>query len=256
MLATVRAATLMGLGFGCIAGGGAARAEPLLEVDLQLVLAVDVSHSMDGEEHRIQRDGYVAAFRHPDIVRAIESGPLGRIAVAYFEWAGPRHQSVAVPWTVLAGREDANAFADALAAQPIMPEAGTSISAALQFAERIFAVGGATGLRRAVDVSGDGPNNAGPPLAPMRDRLVGAGITINGLPIAVAAPRRSDVAAYYERWVVGGPGAFTVAVGEISSLAEAILRKLVREIAAREPAPEPPAGSRLAWSGGGQTADW
>ena len=253
-------AILFGLCLGCVVASAAAMAQSLPEVDLQLILAVDVSRSMDAEEQRVQRGGYVAAFRHPDIAQAIEFGPLGRIAVTYFEWAGPLHQSVAVPWTVLANREDAEAFADALAAQPVLPEAGTSISAALLFAEQIFAVSGVTGFRRAIDVSGDGPNNVGPPLAPVRQRLVATGVVINGLPIEVGAGDHSDVAAYYARNVVAGPGAFSIPVEGRSSLADAILRKLVREIAWQAPAPHPVGGTRLAWSdldpvgaGGGQS---
>ena len=123
--------------------------------------------------------------------KAIKSGPSGRIAVVYYEWAGSRHQSVAVPWTIVGSVEDANAFANALSAQPILPEAGTSISASLVFAERLFPVSGARGLRRAIDISGDGPNNDGPPVAPVRSRIVAKGITINGLPIELMGAQGS-----------------------------------------------------------------
>lgn len=208
-------------------------ADAIVEVDLELVLAVDVSRSIDGDEHILQRQGYVAAFRHPDIVRAIESGPFGRIAVVYYEWAGQAHQSVAVPWTVIGGRSDAEAFADELAAQPILPEAGTSISASLAFAERIFSASGAHGLRRAIDISGDGANNDGPPVASVRDRLIAAGVTINGLPIERGG--RAELTDYYDQSVIGGPGAFTITVEDQSQFAEAVRRKLVLEIAWRLP---------------------
>ena len=222
---------LAGVVLASIAGGIAKGTDDLVEVDLELILAVDVSRSIDGDEHRLQREGYVAAFRHPDLLRAIRSGPIGRIAVVYFEWAGKRHQSVAVPWTVLGDGNDAEAFADALAAQPILPEAGTSISASLMFAERIFDVSGARGLRRAIDISGDGVNNDGPALAEVRQRLIANGITINGLPIDLGPEGVGDLTDYFECCIVGGPGAFAIAVGDKTELAAAIRRKLVLEIA-------------------------
>jgi hypothetical protein len=222
---------LAGVVLASIAGGIAKGTDDLVEVDLELILAVDVSRSIDGDEHRLQREGYVAAFRHPDLLRAIRSGPIGRIAVVYFEWAGKRHQSVAVPWTILGDGNDVEAFADALAAQPILPEAGTSISASLMFAERIFDVSGARGLRRAIDISGDGVNNDGPALEPVRQRLIANGITINGLPIALGPEGVDDLAGYYERCIIGGPGAFAIAVGDKTEFAAAIRRKLVLEIA-------------------------
>ena len=217
---------------GTVNDTGTAAKAPL-EVDLELVLAVDVSRSVDLEEHEVQRAGYIAAFRHPDIVQAIESGRFGKIAVMYFEWAGRRHQSVAVPWTIIDDRADAAAFADRLAAQPILPEAGTSISASLTFAEQLFPVSGARGLRRVIDVSGDGANNDGPPVSPVRQRLIADGITINGLPIELDG--RGEVTDYFETSVIGGPGAFTITVEDQSGFAEAIRRKLMHEIAWERP---------------------
>lgn len=229
---SLRPAVLAGLCIACVTANPAAMAEPL-EVDLELILAVDVSRSIDYDEHILQRQGYIAAFRHHDLMRAIESGPFGRIAVVYYEWAGPAHQSVAVPWSVIDDRPDAEAFADKLAAQPILPEAGTSISASLAFAERLFPVSGVHGLRRAIDISGDGANNDGPPVASVRSRLIAQGVTINGLPIE--RDGRTEVTDYYEQSVIGGPGAFTITVGDQSQFAEAIRRKLVLEIAWRMP---------------------
>jgi hypothetical protein len=229
----------MMIGFAWIACDSTASAQGQLEVDLELILAVDVSRSMDGDEHRLQRDGYVAAFRHPDLLQAIKSGAFGRIAVVYFEWAGSRHQSVAVPWTIVGNGAEAEAFADALASQPILPEAGTSISASLLFAERIFAVSGTRGQRRAIDISGDGANNDGPPVEPVRQRLIAKGVTINGLPIELALGGAGDLTDYYERHVVGGPRAFAITVGDKAELAAAIHRKLVLEIAWL---PTPPVG--------------
>jgi len=222
---------LLPFGVACVMSSIAASADDRLEVDLELILAVDVSRSIDGNEHRLQREGYVAAFRHPDLLRAIASGPIGRIAVVYIEWAGQRHQSVAVPWTILADADDASAFANALASQPILPEAGTSISASLMFAERIFAVSGTQAFRRAIDISGDGINNDGPPLEPVRQRLIANGITINGLPIDIGRDGQDRIADYYEDCIVGGPQAFAIAVGDEAGFADAIRRKLVLEIA-------------------------
>ena len=232
MMASILPMAVVGL---CLAS--AASAGDLVDVDLELILAVDVSRSIGVDEHQLQRDGYVAAFRHPDLLQAIKSGPFGRIAVVYFEWAGSRHQSVAVPWTIIGNGAEAEAFADALAAQPILPEAGTSISASLMFAERIFAVSGTRGQRRAIDISGDGANNDGPPLRPVRQRIIAAGISINGLPIGPGDDGRDDPTDFYEHCVVGGPGAFVVTVGTRFQFVDAIRRKLVQEIAIRNPLP-------------------
>jgi len=206
-------------------------------VDLELVLAVDVSRSMDFEEQELQRDGYAAAFRHPEVLAAIASGPQGRIAVTYVEWAGPGIQSVVVPWTILAGTEDALVFADKISEAKILRERGTSISGGLEFASALFAGSGVRGLRRTIDVSGDGPNNMGLPVALVRDEVVAAGITINGLPIMLrpgggfGAFGIDNLDIYYEDCVVGGPGAFIVTVDDMSQFPAAIRRKLVLEIA-------------------------
>jgi hypothetical protein len=212
-----------------------------VDVDLELVLAVDVSRSMDYEEQKLQRDGYVAAFRHPEVIAAISSGPLGRIAVTYVEWAGPYYQNVVTPWTIVANGADAGAFADKLEAAPLMNETGTSISGGLNFSSHLFEESGASGARRAIDVSGDGPNNMGVPVAPIRDQLVEDGITINGLPImlkrayAFGPYNIPDLDVYYEDCVIGGPGAFMITVDDMSRFEVAIRRKLVLEIAGLPP---------------------
>lgn len=214
------------------------------DVDLELVLAVDVSRSMDFEEQRIQRDGYSAAFRHPEVLAAIASGPYGRIAVTYFEWAGPLRQSVVVPWTIVASPEDAFALADKLDGGEIEGQRGTSISGALAFAIKLFETSGVAGIRRAIDVSGDGPNNTGPPVADARDQVVAMGITINGLPIMLRPGGGfggfgvSNLDVYYEDCVIGGPGAFLVTVTKASQFPAAIRRKLVLEIAGDTPRAE------------------
>ena len=207
------------------------------EVDLALVLAVDVSRSMDPTEQQLQRDGYVEAFRHSDVIQAIQSGAMGQIAVTYVEWAGPYCHNIAVPWTIIASAADANAFADKLAAAPIGHEFGTSISTGITFANSLFASSGVTDDRRTIDVSGDGPNNAGSPVMPAREAVVNSGVTINGLPIMLhaAMPDYFGIAnldAYYRDCVIGGPGAFMISVTGTLNFEDATRRKLVTEIAA------------------------
>jgi hypothetical protein len=230
-LAGVLVASLLWFG-----GASAQTASAPTEVDLALVIAVDVSLSMDLDEQRLQREGYVAAFRDPAIHKAIASGgAYGRIAVAYMEWAGPHWQSVIIPWTVLDGPDAARAFADKLDAQPITRERWTSISGALNFARSLLAASGAKGMRRVVDLSGDGPNNAGLPILPVREVLLADGIVINGLPIVLKAASPSffdlaDLDQYYANCVIGGPGSFMVPVKHLAELKEAIRRKLLLEI--------------------------
>lgn len=208
-------------------------------VDLELVIAVDVSLSMDLEEQRLQRDGYVAAFRDPEIHKAIASGPNGRIAVAYLEWAGPPSQQVVLPWTVIDGARAANALADRLEQTPISRARMTSISAALQSSWRLFETSPARGIRRVIDVSGDGPNNAGVPVEPVRDELIAKGIVINGLPIILKMPAGffdlADLDLYYTDCVIGGTGAFMIPIKERSEFLTATRRKLLLEISGWEP---------------------
>ena len=217
-----------------------------LPVDLELVLAVDVSGSMDVQEQALQRRGYAEAFRHPEVLTALRAGVYGRIAVTYVEWAGPRAQSVTVPWTLVEDTATAAQMASAIAIAPTPRLRGTSISGALAFAAPLFEGNGYAGLRRAIDVSGDGPNNAGAPLVPVRDAVVAAGIVINGLPITLApslerAIGGPDLAAYYRDCVIGGPGAFVIAVDEPGQLLETIRRKLILEIAGLPARVEPAA---------------
>jgi hypothetical protein len=219
----------------CLALGSLCPAAAQTKVDLELVIAVDVSLSMDLDEQRLQREGYVAAFRDADIHKAIVSGPYARIAVTYMEWAGPISQSVVIPWTVLDGPNAARAFADRLEKVPITRARLTSISAALTFSRDLFASSGAAGIRRVIDVSGDGPNNAGLPVLPVREEVISQGIVINGLPIVLKAPVSSafdlaDLDQYYAHCVIGGTGAFLVPVRELAEFKLAIRRKLLLEI--------------------------
>lgn len=222
-----------GLWAGLFCAASLADAGPT--VDLELVLAVDTSASMSKAELSIQRQGYIAAFRHPDVAAAIAS--RGEVAVAYLEWAGPDDQRIVVPWTVLSDATDAIRFAGSIEAAPLTPgfhsppwRSGTSISQALLFAADMFASDRAS---RAIDMSGNGANNAGGPVAPIRERVLARGITINGLPIVRPGDDDAGVplAEYYEDCVIGGPGAFSIAVERPMQLAATIRRKLVLEIA-------------------------
>ncbi|MFM1815354.1 MAG: hypothetical protein RLZ98_2049 [Pseudomonadota bacterium] len=213
------------------------------KVDLELVLAVDVSYSMDVEEQRLQRDGYVQAFKSAEIQRAIKQGPTGRIAVSYFEWAGVGTQAVLMPWTLIDSPATANAFADELSKKPLRHDRRTSISAALEYARELFQQSTYRGTRRVVDVSGDGPNNAGRPVEASRDELVRQGFIINGLPIVIrpsSSGSRFDIPnldAYYARCVIGGPGAFMIAIKDRSEFQTATRQKLLLEIADLPPLP-------------------
>jgi len=233
------------------AGGALAQ----LLVDLELVLAVDVSLSMDLDEQRLQRDGYITAFRDGEVQKAITSGPHGRIAVTYMEWAGPSVQNVVLPWTIIDGSAAAQALADKLEAQPISRARMTSISQGLVFAAQLFDSSGVKGIRRVIDVSGDGPNNAGPLVTMVRDQVVAQGIAINGLPILLKKPASffdiADLDVYYRECVIGGAGAFMIPVRERFEFKTATRRKLLLEIAGGDqPALLIPAQLREPISGG------
>lgn len=214
-----------------------AAAQSPARTDLLLVLAVDVSLSMDLEEQRLQRDGYVAAFRDASIWKAIASGPTGRIAVTYMEWAGPGFENVVIGWTLIDGPLTAQAFADDLASKPISRARFTSISSALAFSQRLIEASPFDAPRRVIDVSGDGPNNAGLPVLEARDAVLAAGTVINGLPITIKIGGSfsqfdiQNLDQYYADCVIGGPGAFSLPVRERDQLIETIRRKLLLEIA-------------------------
>ncbi|MBP2294691.1 DUF1194 domain-containing protein [Azospirillum rugosum] len=239
-------------GYGRIAGmvllltllaAGAARAEE--PVDLELVLAVDVSGSVDPEEARLQRDGYVGALTNPKVQAAIHGGPYGRISVAYVEWAGDSFQRIVVPWTMLSDPTSIETFASSVAEAPIASAQWTSISGAIDFCTRLFNDNGFEGTRRVIDVSGDGVNNRGRPVEWARDQAVAAGITINGLPILNDRPNpwggspTLDLDGYYRDHVIGGPGAFLVPAVNFEAFADAILAKLLLEISGRTPGARP-----------------
>jgi hypothetical protein len=207
-----------------------------IAVDAELVIAVDVSNSMDPEEQALQREGYITGLTSREFLSALRSGINGRIAVTYFEWAGPYDQKIVMPWRLIDGPDTAAAAAKEIGAAPYRRAPRTSIYGALQFAKPLFDNSGYHGLRRIIDVSGDGTNNIGPPVTLMRDEVLGFGITINGLPIMLSRPYGSgtDIAnldVYYEDCVIGGPGAFVIAIHERDQFKDATRTKLVLEIA-------------------------
>jgi hypothetical protein len=213
-----------------------AQARDDLAVDIELVLAVDVSASMDLDELRLQRQGYIAAFRAPEVIAQIESLPLGRIAVAYFEWGDQDTQNILVPWTLVKDEMGAEQVAAELEAAPLASAFGTSIGGALTFASAMFQDNGFAGQRRTIDISGDGPNTAGPPVVAARDAVLARGVTINGLPIMIRLGwsgglySTAGLDLFYEDCVIGGPGSFIVIVKSRALFAEAIKRKLIMEM--------------------------
>ena len=204
-------------------------------VDPALVLAVDASGSVDQVRFELQKQGYVAAFRHPRVIGAITSGPTQSVAVIMMQWTGPALQVVTVPWTKVSDVASANAFADKIAAAPrALFGGGTSISGAIDASMGLLFDNPYRATRRVIDVSGDGANNRGRPAAQARDEAVRAGVGINGLPILAIEP---DLDRYYEQNVIGGPGSFMVAAKDFETFGEAILKKLIAEIADGLPEP-------------------
>jgi hypothetical protein len=209
-------------------------------VDLRLVLASDVSRSIDDSEFQLQRKGYAAAFADPRVLRAIRSGERGRIAICYVEWAGENSQKVVIDWTVIADEEGAGAFAQQLLDAPRSFADRTSIGIAIQFAMAQFARSGHESQRRTIDVSGDGTNTNGLHPSIARDAAVTAGVTINGLVILEPNPQSwnawhtnppGGLDEYYRQNVIGGPSAFVMVAEDFASFAYAITNKLIREIA-------------------------
>lgn len=211
------------------------------QVDLELVLAVDVSGSIDFEEARLQRQGYMAAFLDPVVLGAIASGPLGRIAVTYVEWAGVFSRSHTVDWMVIDGPPSAERFVAALEDASLHRGRYTSISGAIEFALPMFEDNAFESKRRVIDISGDGPNNSGRLVDEARDIAGLAGVTVNGLaiindrPNPFGIPPMKDLDIYFEHCVIAGPGAFVVVAEGFSDFGNAIRRKLILEIAGRIP---------------------
>ena len=243
-----RLATLIAIAFAATApllldGDATAQKQAVTSVDLELVLAVDISRSMDEDEHTLQRDGYVSAFRHKDVINALTGGPEGRIAVTYMEWANDARQ--VIPWTIIDSAKAAHDFADRLAAEPIYGERRTSITRALYEAERLIRENGIDSHRQVIDVSGDGANNTGGSVEEARDFVLKRKININGLPILLHTngqggygggynPWGIDIPnldRYYKHCVIGGDGAFIAPVFDLKQLSATIRKKLVLEIA-------------------------
>ena len=210
-----------------------ARAET--EVDLELVLAVDISRSMSAADLAIQRRGYAEALQSAEVLAAIRTGLMGRIAVTYVEWSGADRQRVLADWTLVETAADAAALAARIAGETGGSLRRTSISAGLLYAASRFETSPFTAPRRVIDISGDGPNNEGPPVTRARDAVLARGITINGLPLMSGlAPdpiwHIDNLDRYYRDCVIGGPGAFVLPVRGLGAFAAAVRRKLVLEI--------------------------
>jgi len=212
-----------------------------VKVDVELILAVDISFSMDPEEQRLQRAGYVEALKSQDFLRALKTGINGKIAITYFQWASNFDTNVLLPWTIIDGAASAEAVANKLEAAPYRRARRTSISGAIEKAMSLFEKNGFSGARRVIDISGDGTNNDGGPVNAARDVALRQGVVINGLPLMVRPSRwgYSDISnldEYYEDCVTGGPGSFVIPIRDRSQFIRATRTKLVMEIASPLPA--------------------
>ncbi len=212
------------------------------EVDMELVIAVDISQSMDKEEQEVQRAGYVAALTSQEFLDAIEVGPIGRVAVTYMEWGGVDEHFVVADWTVIQDAASAAHFASKIAEAPLRQVQRTSIASALEKSVQMVQNNQYMGLRQVIDISGDGPNNQGGSVTDMRDRMIAAGVTINGLPLMMKSNKNTwqamlNLDHYYEDCVIGGPGSFAIPVRSQEGFADAIRMKLVRESVGLQPPP-------------------
>jgi len=216
-----------------LAGPIPARAQAT--VDLQLVLAVDVSRSIDEVEAELQRRGYIEALTNQRVIDAILSGEHKRIALCYNEWAGTHYQVVVIDWVVIDSTAAARRFAEKLSEAPRSSQSWTAVGAALAFAAQRFETSGFESKRRVIDVSGDGRTNDGPPAELIRDRLVAQGIVINGLPVMMnrsnfGRPPDTGLDKYYEENVIGGSGSFMISAASFDDFGRAVRSKLIREI--------------------------
>ena len=235
------AAVALALAAPHMRGAGAAGAP--VPVDAAIVLAADVSRSIDDEEFALERRGYADAIQSQQLIDAISTGPRGAIALAYVEWAGDGEEKVVVDWAVIRNHADARAFVAALNAAPRSFLGRTAIGTAIDFSFTMFAESAFETSRRVIDVSGDGTNNQGRPVTAARDAAVGAGAVINGLAIfnrkaasmggylAMHTNPPGGLAQYYRENVIGGEGAFVVPIDDFRSFGEAMMRKLLNEIA-------------------------
>jgi len=243
---TVRGGIRLGIAIlvGCLIGGSTAAAPSAQQVDVALVIVTDVSYSVDENEARFQREGAIAAFRNPDVVKAIKSGSLGRIAVAYLDFSSYQSNKIIANWTLVHDKASAEAFADVLASKPRTLGVQTSISSGLELAQRLLETSPYTATKRVIDVSGDGPNNEGHLVDKVRDEIVAKGIVINGLPIMTPADQFDvyylpDLDKYYAGCVIGGQGAFIQIAHGFEDLERALRRKLILEISDARPRGNP-----------------
>ncbi len=232
-------AALVLVGFGALVGP--ARAGEA--VDAIVVLAADVSRSINDDEFTLQRRGYAAAIVSPKLMEAIHDGPHGAIALCYVEWAGEGEQKIVVDWKIVRGSADAEAFAATLVAAPRAFVGRTAIGSALDFAMTAIGASGFSADRKVIDVSGDGTSNQGRPAPEARDAAVAAGAIVNGLSIfnrsaaaesgylALHTNPPGGLAQYYRDNVIGGPGAFVLPIDDFGKFSEAMIRKLIAEIA-------------------------
>jgi hypothetical protein len=233
MLLVTTGAAVLGL---AVHGSQLADTKHQVSVDVELIIAVDVSYSMDVDELAVQRQGYAQALASKEFLQALRSGPNNNVAVTYFEWSASNDQKIIIPWRVIDGLETAEAVAIEIMKTPVRKGSSTSISGAISFAIPLFEENPYRGLRRVIDISGDGPNNNGASVTGARDAALERGITINGLPIMVANSSRSimdidNLDLYYEDCVIGGPGSFVVTIKERDKFKEAIRTKLVLKVA-------------------------
>jgi hypothetical protein len=214
------------------------------QVDLLLVLAADVSRSVDNGKFQLQREGYAAAISDPRVLDAIKSGRVGRIGLTYIEWSGVGSQRVVIDWTTVGDAESAKGFGDRLLEAPRSFADRTSISGAIEFAMGHLARAPYESARRTIDVSGDGTNNSGRDVTLVRDEALAQGVTINGLVILSETPLAwnpdhtnppGGLDNYYRNYVIGGPGAFVLAAQNFNSFGEAIIKKMIAEVAQAEP---------------------
>jgi len=238
---------LLTLLFLCVAliPGAALAAD---QVDLLLVLAVDVSRSVDATKFQLQREGYAAALSNPRVIDAVQSGRNGRIGVIFVEWSGVGNQKVVIDWTMISDAEGAKSFGDRLLEAPRSFADRTSISGGIEFAIAQLVLAPYESARRTIDVSGDGTNNSGRDVTTLRDEAVSRGIVINGLPILSENPMSwnpdhtnppGGLESYYRNNVIGGPGAFVMVAKNFNTFGEAIINKMIAEVSqARETLPQ------------------
>lgn len=214
-------------------GSGAVLAQE--PVDLELVLAADGSGSIDDEELRLQREGYAAAVRNPRVLEALTGGIYGKSVIAYVEWGSAESQHTIVDWTVIDGAAAAEAFGENLVAAPRQAWGYNSISNAIVYSQNLIETNPYRGLRRVIDISADAGNIGGVPVTFARDNAVATGITINGLAISRPGSTRPlravSLEAEFRERIIGGAGAFVVTVDETTSFAEAVLKKMILEVA-------------------------